>query len=345
MNNFFTFADDATDFGLLKKQGETGVIIKATDKLAENIKKAAACQMDIMVHLDKDIKESVNVLAPHAGRVSLECGEINYVSVEALKKCIAEIGSAINEVSGFILHMPRILGAIWNDKLAQLCGFDVGGDERLYELFDHEKEISQVRSWYYTNFERYILSEYLLPQKELLQKFGKTMVLDLQNAEIQYDLMGKMVNPIMLRRNGFSLAMRGEKGSLESEFGLFGGDFVITEKYCEKIAEKDRNCKLLLIKPTRGVMERYVHGEGKRKSIRLETPALLAAIEGVYLGDEMQKAGYSFNIGDEFSFDEEMNSKYESIFISRSCLFTQREIKIIDKLKKDGIKIETLDLL
>lgn len=341
MNSIFTFADDNTDFTLLKKRGMRGVLIKATSKISENIKKAAACEMNILVQMSAETEETVERLTACAGRISFENGNIKYVSIKDLKRTISEIGSAIGEVSGFMLPLPRTHGPMWCEELENMCNFGVDSSEILYDLFDEEKERSSARSWYYTNLERYIVSKYMEPQKMFLENLGLNVIFNTGTGNMQPDLQNSMVSIVMLKREGFQIAKESLNGGNEPE--LENGDFLLTDEGCVRIEHMVKTGKILLVKPARGVMERYIQG---RKINRMETPALVAETEGVYYSDMLIRKGYCFDVADEFSFASEENfKKYEQILICSSCLFSEIEIKRIEELKKDGMSINDRELI
>lgn len=288
-----------------------------------------------MIRLSADTVKSVPILCQHAGKIATQNGEIRYVSTKDLK------GALQDDVRGFIVPVPEISGPIWNKSLAKLCKVDVENTEILYQLFDEEIEISSVRSWYYTNLSKYILRTYILPIERFCKSIGKEIIFDLGNIEMQYDLMRNMINPDMLKKSGLSLLIH-KSGNVEKELGFSGEDFVINGERIEQVTKTD--AKILLIKPTRGVMERFIQGEIKSRPNRLETPALSSAVESTYYCDMLAEAGYEFDVTDEFHLPKDLK-KYENILICKSCLFTEREKKKIDKLGKYGVKINDRDLI
>lgn len=298
-----------------------------------------------MVTLLASTVKSVKVLCGNSGRVDTDDGEIRYVSVKDLRRLLKDKIAFQDSISGFIVPVPQISGPIWNARLAKMCKMLEENNDILYELFDDDIEISPVRSWYYTNLEKYILRTYMLPLKRFAKSIGKEIVFGLGNIEMQYDLMKNAINPAVLQGAGLSLAVHKGSGNIEKELGFSGDDFVITGDSLQKV-EKCENAKILLIKPIRGVMERFVQGEIKNKPNRLETPALLSAIESVYYSDMLIENGYSFDVTDEIRFSKVSDlEKYEHILICKSCLFTERQRTKIDKLQKCGVKINDRDLI
>ena len=288
-----------------------------------------------MIRLSADTVKSVPILCQHAGKIATQNGEIRYVSTKDLK------GALQDDVTGFIVPVPEISGPIWNKSLAKLCKVDVENTEILYQLFDEEIEISSVRSWYYTNLSKYILRTYMLPIERFCKSIGKEIIFDLGNIEMQYDLMRNMINPDMLKKSGLSLLVH-KSGNVEKELGFSGEDFVINGDLIEQVTKID--AKILLIKPTRGVMERFIQGEIKNRPNRLETPALSSAVESTYYCHMLAEAGYEFDVTDEFHLPKDLK-KYENILICKSCLFTEREKKRIDKLQKHGVNINDNELI
>jgi len=316
LNRIFTVSDNDTDFRKLKKQGVCVVLSEATKSLGENIKKAASCKLDIWVKVPAKTRNKVQVLVPHAGRISVVEGSVKYVGVKDLKRIIADVGSVIDNVAGFIIPVPQFDGPIWSLRIEKLL--KTGLDEMLYELFDEEKEVSSVRSWYYSNISRYIAEKYMKPQREYLENLGLRAVFRMSEVGTHHIFENVMINPLMSEREGFCVA---------------DGDGIFVDK--------PKRPKILLVKPTRGVMERYIHRQIKPN--RVETPALSAMIEGVYYCDMLARCGYSYDVADEYSFDE--NGKvgsYKHIIVCESCLFSETEIR---QLKKSGAKINDQKLM
>ena len=291
-----------------------------------------------MVRLSLSTVKTVRILCEHAGKIATKSGEVRYVSTKDLNRFLKD------EIRGFVVSAPQISGPIWNEKLAKMCKIQEEDNEILYELFDDEIEISSVRFWYYENLQKYILRAYLLPLKRFCKRMGKELIFDLGNVEMQYDLMKNMINPDTMKKAGLSLSVHRQSGNIEKELGFSNEDFVITENSIERAERKE--AKILLIKPIRGIMERFIQGEIKSRPNRLETPALCVAMESTYYCDMLAEGGYEFDVTDEIHIPKESElKKYEDILICKSCLFTEKEKKKIEKLQKYGVKINDKDLL
>ncbi len=340
LSKSFTFADDSTDFENLKDKGVKAVLLKYSAGISKNIKKASSLGMKIMVEMPHSTKDDVKIIKPLAGRVSAQDGEIEYASVNDIEKTIKSIGDLVDKVTGFVLPIPLVSGLLWSDEIESNCALENGD---IYDLFDDEKEISHIRSDYYVSAQKYLYENCMIPQKELLKSFGKKAVFCIGEKELQYDLVGKLINTMLLKHMGFALGISCEKEVAETEFGLRSGDFIFGKNLCEKISEKRVSKDILLVKPMRGVMERYVE-TGRRN--RIETPALSSAIEGVYFCDMLKQKGYSFDVADEFSFGYKRNfNKYKDILICKSCLFTNKEMSKINRLLEKGVRINSNDLI
>ena len=337
LSKAFTFADDSTNFEKLKKEGVKAVLLKYSAKVSKNIKKASALGMKIMVEMPYSARDSVNVIKPLAGRVSVQDGVIEYASIKDIKKAIKSIGQ---NVEGFIIPIPEVSGLLWNNEIEESCSVEDGDS---YDLFDDEKEISNIRSRYYISAQKYLYENYMLPQNELLKGIGKRAVFYIGKKELQYDLIGNLVNTTLLKHMGFLLGISCEKEVAETEFGFRKGDYIFCENFCENMTQKRVTKDILLVKPMRGVMERYVE-TGRRN--RIETTALASAVEGVYFCDMLKEKGYAFDVADEFSFMTKRNlSKYNDILICESCLFTDKEMSKINRLLEKGIRINSNDLI
>ncbi len=290
--------------------------------------------------------KSEQMLCQLAGKTDIKTGEVRYVSVKDLKRLLKNDETLQDSVSGFVVPIPEISGPVWNDKIAKMCKMTEGDSEFLYELFDDEIETSSVRSWYYENLAKYILKTYMLPLKRFSRSIGKEIIFDLGNIEMQYDLMEKMINPCMLKKSEISLLVHKETGNIEKELGFSENDFVIKDDTIKRCEKREQEPKILLIKPMRGVMERFVLQEIRKKPNRLETPALLSAIESVYYCDMLSEKGYNFDVADEMNLPKVIDlKKYEHILICKACLFTEKETKKIDRLQKFGVKINDKDLI
>jgi hypothetical protein len=183
----------------------------------------------------------------------------------------------------------------------------------------------------------------MLPQNEMLKSVGKTAGFYIGKKELQYDLIGSLINTTLLKHMGFSLGISCEKEVTETEFGFRNGDFIFCENSCKKITQKRVTKDILLVKPMRGVIDRYME-TGRRN--RLETTALASAIEGVYFCDMLKEKGYTFDVADEFSFMTKRNlRKYTDILICGSCLFADKEMSKINRILVKGIRINSQDLI
>ena len=281
--------------------------------------------------------KSVQVLCRYAGRISTENDYVRYAGIKDLKPLLKE------GIDGFILPVPKINSLIWDTKIARMCKMEEP-DDILGELFDSDVEISSVRSWYYINLSKYILRTYILPVKRFCKREGKELIYDLGNIEMEYDLMKTGINPAMLKKAGISLLVHKVYGNAEKEIGLSDADFIMDGDCAYR--DTKYNADILLIKPTRGVMERFVQGEIKNRVNRLETSALSAAMESVYYCDMLTKKGHIFDVADEMHLPKESElRKYEHILICKSCLFTEKEKKKIEKIQKYGVKINDSELI
>lgn len=295
----------------------------------------ADADLNNMIMLSANMVKTVPVLCQHAGKIAIESGKVQYVSIKDVKSVVKD------DTRGFIVSVPKIDGPIWNKTLAKMCKLDAENVEILYQLFDDEQEVSAIRSWYYTNLSKYIVRTYMLPLKRFCKSVEKEIIFDLGNVEMQYDLMKNAVNPDIMKKAGLSLLVH-KNGNIEKELGFSSEDFVISGDSLKRVTKPD--AKILLIKPIRGMMERFIQGEIKSRPNRLETPALLSGIESTYYCNMLADSGYAFDAADEMHLPKDLK-KYENILICESCLFTEREKKKIDKLGKYGVKINDRDLI
>lgn len=341
LRNIFTFADSNTDFEALKRKGVKSVLIKHSSKISKDIKKASALGLKIMVEISHGTKDTVKVIGPLGGRVCFDAGEIEYVSTEDIKTTLKSIGGLIDKVSGFVLPVPKVSGLLWNDEIEAICQID---DDELYDLFDEDKEISEVRSVYYKIAERYVLEKYIVPLDSYLKNIKRRSVFYIGKNEMYYDFVGKHINPFMLKNAGLCIGVFGDMETARVEFGIDSGDFVFNEESCEKITlNKTEKIRILLVKPTRGTVERYVW-TGKRN--RMETPALSSAVEGIYWSEKLNKKGYFFDVAEDTSFSSKKHfGKYRDIIICKSCLFTDKEISKINILSEKGVRINSAELI
>jgi len=311
-----------TDFQLLKIEGEDKTFIR----------------------LWADTKKSVQALCQHAGKIAVESREVSYTSVKDVKRFIKDNEAIHKKSNGYIFSVPKISVPVWDTRLAKMCKMDEEDAEMLYELFDEEIEISSVRSWYYTNMAKYILKVFICPLTKMCKNMEKEIVFDLGNIEMQYDLMKKIIDPFTLKKAGITLAVHKDDGNIEKELGFSDSDFIIYGDTLKRATKED--ARILLVKPARGIMERFIQGEIKERPIRLETPALLSGIESVYYSDMLTEHGYSFDVTDEIHLPKENDlKKYENVLICKSCLFTEKEKKKIDKIQKYGVKINDTELI
>lgn len=345
MGGIFIYEKENMDFDLENGKCADGIIIKDTDRLCENVKRSAAAGMEILIELPAETVDKVQKISIDAGRVVFSEEEIRYVSIKDIKRTISRLEVAGNEVSGFIIPVPDIYSLIWDDELGAMYAGTGGTEQELFELLDNDLEISAVRSWYYENAEKHIFHKYLLPVKEYFESIGKTGIFDIGETELQYYLARKMINPIRLKSRGCTLALRTKAGRSAEPMGFTEGDYFLYEDYGKRLldnGEKD----ILLVKPVRGMIQRFKRGGSEFNRHRIETPALLTAIESVYLSDKLSEKGYQFDVCDEFSFDERENFKqYKHILICESCMFTKQEMSVIEEIGAMGVRINDKELL
>ena len=340
LSKVFTFADENSDFKKLKQQGVKAVLIKYSPKIRKTVKSASSFGMRVMVEMTSSTKDNISVIKPLAGRVYIEEGSIDYISTNDIKDVIKKLGKGISDVMGFVLPIPAVNGLLWNDEIRELINAEI---DDLYDLFDEEKEISHIRWQYFTSVQKYLYETYMLPQKELLKGSGKKTVFYIGEKELEYDLVENLVNTKVLKHKGLNLGICCDKDLAETEFGLCGGDFVFDENGCEQIHQKRTSKDILLIKPNRGVVERYVE-TGRRN--RIETSALSSAVEGVFWGEKLKLKGYSFDVMDESSFYKKRDfEKYKDVLICDSCLFTDKELTKINRILDQGIRINSAELM
>lgn len=337
----FTFADINTNFPKLTKEGITGAILSDNEQLVETVKACKDFGIEVIIRLTPDKSNPIKMILPDGERTAFSDKIIRSVSLRGIKNVLNKLGNSERAVSGFIIPVPEINFPVWSNALERMCRFETQYNDILYELFSDETEVSNVRLWYCENVQKYIMKRYMLPQKNFLESIGKRAIFDIGKAEIQYDFKRRMINPLILKEKGYSLGFH-PLGATE-EMGLECGDLLMYNDYCEQIEDKvDR--EILMVKPARGVMQRYVWDEPEDSLV--ETPSRILAFESVYYCDMLRRSGYAFDVCDEYSFKKaEAFKKYKHILICPSCLFLKRELKVIEQLKGAGITVNNEKLL
>lgn len=342
MNSGFTFVKSDADFKALSENGIKQILIKADENVFDLVKKAASYKMKVILRFDADAKMRKKTIAPHAGRIICETGYVTFVSIHKLKETINELGKLIRCVVGVVIPPPETKCLLWNNDIKKICGFQ--GEAQLYDLFDEEIERSLVRSEYYIGLNKYIISNYMNPQIELMEEFGIKTIFDISDLSSYEDTVGKMISPFMLKKEKLTLATTRKNGIIEKETGFTNDDFVITEDGIYGLGYASG--EILLVAPFRGVLERIVKNPKRKQGSRIENAALLAAIEGVWYGGMLHECGYDFDVKDESFFSGNKDiSQYKTMLICESCLFEEKEMAKIKELENRGISINPQDLI
>ena len=338
----FTFVESNTDFKALSKKGIKRVLIKADEGVYDTVKRAVDNKMEIMLWIDADKTKRKKTVAQYAGRILCETGHIKFVSTDIIAKLLDKLGNSTRHICGMVIPAPEIKGLLWNKEIERLCG--LCGDSQLYELFDEEVERSTVRSRYYMGLGKYVASGYMKPQKAYLEMQGINAIFDVSAFSCKDDSLRKMLYPVILKNQELTLATTREDGRVEKEICFSRDDFVLTKDSVKNVETESGD--ILLIRPARGILERYIHNCERKVLSRIETPALSAAVEGIFYGSMLEEKGYSFDVADEFTFHKEKDfSKYKAILICESCLFKEAEMEKIRELEKKGSDINSRELI
>lgn len=374
MKLFFGLAKDNTEFEIVKISGFSGVLLDMTENLKQNIKKASESGLCVWIKVNSTENMQITCLENIGGKASEVDGEINFVSTDFLDRLLEGLGDeGFSLIDGIIVPAPSISGVIWNDVISEeceKCGYDIYDGKT--EILDEEKVESVFRAYYYEAAEKYILSEFLMPVQNRATELGVKLCFDIGAMEIQYDLASKMINPFRLKEAGMSVAVtkgRGNNSELSAFFNSFeaeGTDVFITDgsdcMNCRpdiivspclcKTSQKSCDADVLLVKPTRGVVERYIR---KRSRLRLENPAIVAALDGTYYADMLFEKSVDFVSTDEAGLEKYGASKngkflfrgkkYSQLLICDSCKFFENGIGIIRKAESDGVLINDKALI
>ncbi len=357
MKKFFAFSGDDSRLSALPDKRFCGVLIKIEDFSCENVRKIKEYGLEIWIYAESD-EEEASYIDGRAGRVEYYRGKCTLSRVEKLEELKERAGEAFEDVSGFVTPLPSFGAPFWNSEMDEMCGCPYDIEEALMKLFDFDTEISPERSWYYKYAGRYILSKCVLPLKERAEEYGKQIIFDMgkTGTEFNFDFALRTVSPIRYLERGLTLAVHGNKSvemlvmfsAFPEIYALFAEDDIDGESETKGTAE------LLLIKPTRGITERYVFDRKKAKS-RAETPALCAEAEGTYYCRRLHDKGIRFDIADEFSVERMGSAKngefilrgrrYRKILLCESCIFSKSAIEILKQAQKEGVSINDTDLI
>lgn len=332
---------DDTDFIAAKNMGFDGVVIDFSDDTEERIKRAKDAGLEVFISVSETEAVECKYLENIGGRFSEKSGFAQVVTVEHLDKLLSGVSKELNKIiDGFILPTPEFSGLIYacESEYELSC-------EQFLELFVDETIISSVRSWYYENIEKIIMNDYLLPLVKWADKNGKNISFNIGKPEIQCDLAGNMINPFRLQENGISVAAYAGNAETDSFLCSLKDSIAILEDLNIK---KNETADILLIKPSRGIMERYVYRK-RSGAMRKETPAVLAATEARFYEDMLYEKDLAFNVTDEFAIEKFASSKkgklylngnqYSQVLICDSCSFSDEGIKILKSALRKGVCI------
>lgn len=364
MRYFFATAKDK-DFKALKDSGFTGVVFDYNEDVKKEVTSASECGLEAWISLNKKESIPAGYLSNIGGRLSVETKTADVVTPDVMEEILLGIDSdCCGKIDGFVVPVPDIYGIIWNDSLDEECQkFGIDKNDSLIDLFVEENPVSTYRSWYYERAERLILKEYLIPLKELAESYGKKVSFDIGEMETQYDLAEKMINPFRIVEDGILFTIRSGKGnSFEAKsmiLSLGEDNFNIIAEDCDLLKEFlnentcDNKADILLIKPSRGVMERYIRR--RKAKYRTETSALIAATDGTYYTNMLFEKGFSFHSTDEFGIEkhgvgkdgkfEFKGREYGKILICDSCRFSDKGMEVLKNAEKSGVRINDEGLI
>ena len=360
-------------FGKLKSSGFSGVILKVSDSLAEQVGFAQKYELEVWIKCENGENAEYGCAVLDDFRVVAEKSVFKTVTAEMLDKIRNSLPNAAFEyITGIISPLPAITKPYMSDALADEYQKSFGSDifEYIKILFDEEEETSSFRSWYFTHAFELIFDETAAPLKEWCESRGKKF------SAFAGDIGG--IHPLnygifleMLHEHNLSVSFAYPK-SCEypvAASGFKNGGFVFAETddlpqkadyeniVCERIcgkAAKPVNPDILLVIPSRGVMERFVFKK-KRLKYNIESPAGEAAAEGMYYADMLYEKGFDFGAADEFTIEKSggvengkfllFGREYGQIIVCRSCAFSDSGIELLNKAYENGVCINNSGLL
>ncbi|MDD6214382.1 MAG: hypothetical protein PUB42_04285 [Firmicutes bacterium] len=360
-------------FDKLKSNGFSGVVLKVSDNLAEQIGFASKYELEAWIKCENS--ETAEYSCAMIDGFRVDFGETSFKTVtsamlEKIKDSLSK--TDFEYITGIISPLPTITKPYINYSLAEKYRSSFGSDffEYIKILFDEEEGLNSFRSWYFTNAFELIFDELVRPIKVWCDSYGKKF------SAFAEDVGG--IHPInygifleMIYEHNVSVSFLYPK-SCEypiAASGFKSGGFVFAETddllqkayyeniVCERISGKEAapvNPDILLIIPSRGVMERFVF-KNKRLKYNIESPAGESAAEGMYYADMLYEKGFDFGAADEFTIEKLGSVKngkfllfgreYGQIIVCRSCTFSDSGIELLNKAYETGVCINNSGLL
>lgn len=311
---------------------------------ASEIADKHSVERGMWVYVDCLKEFDVQTLKYIGGKISISEGKISTVTPSMIEEV-----NALGDFDGLIVPLPISQELLWNEE----AGAAVQGLGELEDIFNRDIAESCIRTFYYEEVEKHLISEYITPLCEKAADLGKRISFFVGDGEIQYDFL-PVINPIRLIMEGISLTF----GTCSAETALMctlrEDCFIMRENelFCVDSAREEGS--VLLITPVRSCRDKYIFGE-KRNKMRRETPALCAAFEGTVYCERLLAAGVAFDIIDEYTLEKYAVIKdgkvvmsfgtYKSILVCPACAFCGKCEDPVRTAANAGILINQRDLI
>lgn len=370
-------------FSRLKNSDCCGVILKMSPELPHQLNAAMEAELSVWISVPELEQAECEYICAKNGIVKKIPGFICFAGIETIEKVHNMLSAEqFKYIDGFVVCTPSMSGLLWtkafDDEFKK--SFSMNIDDAYAEMFDEEKTISPIRSWYYDHYEQYIFERLILPVADCIKKMDKRVVCNVGKSDMQYQFARNGIKVSRLYDHQISLAAECDKGcfaetaawlyamselknnilitSVRMRTGSFHINLVTANRACnkndcmEENTHADRNAEVLLITPMRGIVQRDALRTGS--GMMIENPATVASVESKFYSDLMYAKGISFGAADEYAIESFGSSDedgfhlfgkcYKHLWICQSCTFDDKGIDILNDAAQNGVYINDSEL-
>lgn len=364
-------------FSALKLTGVGGIVMPCDKIFSSNLIYAKNNGLNIWVSLDAVDKEGADFLVCDSSGIFCSHKEISAVSSGLLKEALKAFEKAdLDLIDGFIIKYPKLPQLIWDEsfRVEFYSEFSNDIDDYLYLLFEPAEKLASFRTWYYEKCADFVYKKYLYPLIKLAKRKGVRLCFDIGTEESEYFYIKRHIDIFALLEKGVSLYSVHNSNSIAETCIILSkyntDSFVASQEADNRIDNLDINLigtptekheipennreNILLVRSARGVTERIIKSDILPEEAA-ENEAIIASFESTYYTDMLFEKGFNFEIASEKLFEKHTrfkngeltykNSIITQLLLCNSCVFSEKGIRLLNKIADGGICINNKNLI
>ena len=380
MNRLFTIVEKEMKesyFPALKMTGVTGIIIPADKIVSSNISFAKKYGFSVWINIESVQPYKTTYIDYDKLGVTYNEDTFNSFSFDELKDTEKRLRKdKIDNIDGFILKYLDASGIVWDESFKNnyFTRFSNYIEDYLFALFETTDEKASFRSWYYDTCEKFVYDNYVKPAVRWAKTRNIKLCFDIGDEASHYFYIKRNISIMNLLERDVSLCINHFADSI-SEVSILlskysNDSFIFAKEYDDrldgldiniigqgKVADAANSCskeKILLIRCDRGAMEKLVMLDDDFYMSN-ECDALLTSLESSYYCDMLYEKGFDFEVTNERLFEKYAeyknkkltykNQEISQILLCKSCVFTEKVYKLLNRLKSDGVCINNVNLI